>query len=260
MRQPPGPLSDNLQRFVEYATHPDYQLVLGNRPLIYFLPEGGDFLGRLDNLRWLQDALKQIRSQVMAAGKGNPYMVVMHFNPAEARRFISEIGFDAISAYAVQRSRQAGTYGALAAEVRDYWEEQKASGAKVVPLIMTGWDRRPRVVNPVPWEMMYRTRPDEINYYYVAPTPAELAGHVADAVTWVNRNKIAAEADTAVIYAWNENDEGGWLVPTLGERDARVKAMGARVRQMCPAKPSGGSRDRAPRAPAPRVPDFDAID
>ena len=30
-----------------------------------------------------------------------------------------------------------------------------------------------------------------------------------------------------LVYAWNENSEGGWLVPTLGEGTARVDALAA---------------------------------
>jgi len=28
-----------------------------------------------------------------------------------------------------------------------------------------------------------------------------------------------------LIYAWNENDEGGWLIPTLSGGDARLEAV-----------------------------------
>lgn len=39
---------------------------------------------------------------------------------------------------------------------------------------------------------------------------------------WIVQNPITAEANTLLIYAWNENDEGGWLIPTYREKATRV--------------------------------------
>jgi hypothetical protein len=89
------------------------------------------------------------------------------------------------------------------------------SGAKVVPLVTAGWDRRPRVMNPVSWETPPR-RSDEMDYYYASPSPRELAAHLQRALSWCARHRGAAEANAILIYAWNELDEGGWLVPSLG--------------------------------------------
>ena len=44
------------------------------------------------------------------------------------------------------------------------------------------------------------------------------------------KNKIAANAQCALIYAWNEHDEGGWLCPTLYEGSARIEAVGKMIR------------------------------
>jgi len=35
----------------------------------------------------------------------------------------------------------------------------------------------------------------------------------------------SASSRAVIIYAWDENDEGGWLVPTLGEGTARLDAL-----------------------------------
>ncbi len=42
---------------------------------------------------------------------------------------------------------------------------------------------------------------------------------------WVARYPETAEANAILIYAWNEIDEGGWLVPTLAEGTARLDAI-----------------------------------
>ena len=52
--------------------------------------------------------------------------------------------------------------------------------------------------------------------------------------TRLRRNPDAAAAQAALIYAWNETDEGGWLVPTRrpdGSPDTgRIAALGAVLR------------------------------
>ena len=98
---------------------------------------------------------------------------------------------------------------------------------------MAGWDRRPRVEHPVPWETWQKPG-QGLDRFYHAPTPAELATHVQDALDWL-RDNPAAPARCALIYAWNENDEGGWLVPTLaadGTPDTRrIEALGHVLRR-----------------------------
>lgn len=54
--------------------------------------------------------------------------------------------------------------------------------------------------------------------------------NVQKAVAWVNARPDAAPARAILIYAWNENDEDGWLVPTRGDGDWRVRAVGQALR------------------------------
>ena len=93
-----------------------------------------------------------------------------------------------------------------------------------VPLVSFGWDPRPRVDNPVPW-----TKYTDSNHYRAAEPP-QLAEHLKEALDWTAAHPAATEANSVLVYAWNENDEGGWLIPTLkpdGQADtARVEAVG----------------------------------
>ena len=78
--------------------------------------------------------------------------------------------------------------------------------------------------HPVPWEKHQRTG-EEADLYYEPPKPQELAEHASRALKWLQANRATAKAGLALIYAWNENDEGGWLVPTLSEGTARLDAL-----------------------------------
>ena len=149
----------------------------------------------------------------------------MLFRSGVGKKLADALGLDALSAYATQAAGNGTPYAALAKHAERFWDQCKATGKQVVPIAMSGWDRRPRVEHPVPWEK-YQQPGVGIEKYYETPTPAELAGHVARAVTWAKENPLACPAQAVIIYAWNEHDEGGWLCPTLSEGTARIEALG----------------------------------
>ena len=47
----------------------------------------------------------------------------------------------------------------------------------------------------------------------MAARPADFNSETAD---WTERNRDINPSNAIIIYAWNENDEGGWLIPTPG--------------------------------------------
>lgn len=217
-------LSDVAAWHVELFGHPDYQRVAGGRPL-YFL---GFLSDRLIAERWgsvegLRAAVARFRAAAIAAGSGDPFIVLMA-RPEDAARHVRALGADAASAYAIAGSEVAAPYAALAALVERRWDDYAAAGLQVVPTVMSGWDRRPRIENPVPWERWQRPGAG-MDRYYEAPRPEELAAHLHRALEWIAARPEAASARAALIYAWNENDEGGWLVPTLPFDDSRIDAV-----------------------------------
>lgn len=77
-----------------------------------------------------------------------------------------------------------------------------------IPTAIVGWDRRP-------WETAERG-----SYFYTGRTPALFGQHVRDLLAWMNTHpeEITAER-LALLYAWNEIGEGGYLLPTRGDPD-----------------------------------------
>jgi len=226
------------------ATHPalladpDCQRV-GGRPL-YFLGFLSDELiteawGGIAGLRAAVDGFRQ---RARRAGAGDPFIVLMTPVPDQARRWVALLGLDGVSAYAWQAGARAAPYAALAQTAERGWAAQAALGTPVVPTAMTGWDRRPRVQNPVPWESWQR--PGEgMDRHYAAPTPEELAAHLRRAIAFAG----SQAPRTGLIYAWNENDEGGWLEPTHPFDDARLRALRGAACRPLPA-------DRCVRLPS----------
>ncbi len=212
-------------RLFELMARPTYQRVAGGRPLY--------FVGFLDQ-KWLdawggEEGVKAVgeafRARATEYGLPRPYLVVMDFNPTEGERWRKLLGADAISSYATSAADEAAPYSKLTEYTENFWERCLATGAQVVPTVMSGWDRRPRIERPVPWEASYQQPGVGMERYYEAPTPSELTAHLGRALDWIEAHPDNSEPNCALIYAWNENDEGGWLVPTLSEGPARLVAL-----------------------------------
>jgi len=206
-----------VDRLVGLLSEPGYQEVAGGRPLIY--------LGFIDETKLpggvagLRRAVDSLRARVVAAGRKNPYLVIMDFVPADGQKWVEALGADALSSYATQGGGH-GSYADLTGHAEEFWERCRATGKLVVPIVMAGWDRRPRVEFPMFWEPNQKPGVG-IEKFYETPSPEQLAGHLDRTLQWSKTHAAPA----VIIYAWNENDEGGWIVPTLSEGDARLRAI-----------------------------------
>lgn len=219
----PSPL---IARHVALMRHPDYLRVAGGRPL-YFL---GFVTPALVEERWggidgLAAVVAGFRAQARREAGAEPFLAVM-VRPSLAG-LARRIGADALGAYThADGQAQGAAYADLAALAEARWAEQAATGLPVVPTAMAGWDRRPRVASPVPWEAWQRPGAG-MDRYYRAGSAEEIAAHVARCRDWAARD--AASAGACLVYAWNENDEGGWLIPTRPFDDARIEALRRRL-------------------------------
>jgi hypothetical protein len=231
----PDNVDATAERFSKLMAEAGYQTTPSGRPLFYFLNHGAEALKKI----WGGDAAfhratEALRKAARKRGLPDPYLAVMTWDVKGAKALADAAGLDAISAYAFQGGDRSAPFERLATVVERLWDEQRRTGAKVIPLAMSGWDRRPRVMNPVPWEH-FSTPMDQ---YYEPPTPDQLAQHIEHAAAWCRAHPDAADAQAVIIYAWNEHDEGGWLCPTLrpdGSPDAsRIDALGLELHSKAP--------------------------
>ena len=78
----------------------------------------------------------------------------------------------------------------------------------VVPNILSGWDSRPWETdwsqNTTGWWSLYASN----------RTPQKLYQHILNTESWMINHKDKTIGNLAIIYAWNEVCEGGYLVPT----------------------------------------------
>lgn len=190
-----------------------YQKVLGNRPLLYLLGYSGIQKKDVDSLR----------ARTVRAGLGTPYIVEMRVDGVYTT--LTTLGLDAFSMYASTWIGGGVPYDSLAHTDIAQWNWIGINNAlPTVPHITTGWDKRPRHDHPNQWE------PDPgPNAWVQMPTNAQISSHIADAKTWIKANPVIAAANTIIVYAWNEFDEGGWLCPNLFNYGgaSRINAVGS---------------------------------
>lgn len=190
-------------RAVALLKEPGYQTVLRGRPLVYAFqisPRGATLAARV----------KEFRQAARQAGL-DPYMVYMGWNPAADFERSSREGFDAVSAYAHGGAQR--TFEELSRSLESGpWQTAVKARTPYIPLVTTGWDKRPRKDHPVSWEKGHAYHRQET--FPSTATPREIADHLSRALAFVRGQADLCPANAVIIYAWNEHDEGGWLSPT----------------------------------------------
>jgi hypothetical protein len=212
----------DIARLVGYFRLDEYQRVASGRPLLFLLGPS-----KRDDPAWhdVKGSVDRLRAKTVAAGMRTPY-IVHQWGWDGAKDVIDWLGLDAMGAYAMHFDDKAAPFSTLAHKTEEKWEEWESSGAHVFPVVMSGWDRRPRVEHPVSWERA--DEPSAIERYYDPPTPGELSAHLRRALDWCSEHPRTADANGVLIYAWNEIDEGGWLLPSLWPEQGtkRLDAIG----------------------------------
>jgi hypothetical protein len=210
----------DIARLIDYFRQSNYQKVAGGRPLLFLAgPQ------KVDDPSWpnIKDRIEQLRDEAASAQLKRPYIVHL-WGWDGAKDVINWLKLDAMGAYSLNFGDRGASYVTLASKAQAKWDEWRATGVKVCPLVTTGWDRRPRVEHPVSWEKPDPA--DSIEFYYETPTRAELAAHLRAALDWCAKYQ-SADSGVVLIYGWNEIDEGGWLVPSLWRNQGtqRIEAI-----------------------------------
>lgn len=225
--------TNGVARIVKLMREPSYQRVANGRPLLYLFDVSDAWLAAWGGAEGARKLFDGLRAEIVANGCGDPYIVVMEYDPARGKRLMEIVGAQGISAYVWSGNGANTPYAELANGARAFWDACAATGAQVVPIAVAGWDRRPRVEHPVPWETWQKAG-EGMDRYYQRATPVELADHIKQAMKWAADRPLVCPAQAVLTYAWNEHDEGGWLCPTLnadGSANAdRLKAISAMKR------------------------------
>ena len=221
----PNELNFCTDKWVQLFQEKGYQKVDG-RPVIVF--NRHDLLlkkwGSADNLK---NAFKILNDKAIAAGLKEPLIGIVALpGPQNGWNNLTQMkaaGYNFFTGYNYGNDISAtGTsleqpYTQLPLTSNNIWE---LFGVKnvlpYVPTVTTGWDMRP-------WETGVPKA-----FYYTPRKAENIADFVSDALSWVKQNPDKTFSQPYIIlYAWNENGEGGYLTPTKSEGDVVLKAIKA---------------------------------
>ena len=176
-----------------------YMTVMDGRPLMYYFGESG-------NISAIADDIEYYRGLCVTLGIPAPFAVVMSLGASESFSAYA----DAVSNYAIGGAGGISFRESMNNAVKT-WDKHAADQMQFVPTVTTGWHNGPRIDNPVTW-----TKPGADSWVEYA-TDAEIQEHMENALWYMQqqKNSLFTMANTVMIYAWNEHDEGGWICPTL---------------------------------------------
>lgn len=179
-----------------YFKHPRYLLVDGKPLVIIFSPLGAD----KDGLTYLQEA---------ARNAGFPGVLV-----AECGTRSAADGFQIQAVYNVHSADGIGVdvtypFQKLMDINVAQWIRTDRQNMLYIPTITAGWDKRPCEIGTT-----------NLSPHYDRGTPAELENYVQRMVNWMKAYPGQVTKDKlAMIYAWNEYSEGGWITPCAEDPD-----------------------------------------
>lgn len=206
-----------------WLSDPQYQRAPDGRPLFFIFP-ADIFVQQYGSGENGKGAIDYLRQRSESMGAGNPFIVAMHWDVAVMKSVVEQLGLDAMSAYSAHDGGQAAqeqSYATLMTQNEQRWYSWKAAGTQVIPTVNAGWDNRPIDERPASWY------PPSEDPWFAESSPAEFAANSRKAVSFCRRYPATCEAETVVIYAWNEFAEGGYICPTLKGGSSRLDALGS---------------------------------
>eukprot|EP01084_Bolivina_argentea_P102985 184494_1 len=216
-------IPSNVEVYVDLMKQKTFQTVLDNRPLIYLFGFTNDTANQCGGWDKSKAVFDNIRGTAISNGLQNPYFVLMDFHIPRGHETAIKLGFDAISTYALPGGTNpvGAPFSDQVNAIKIWWNQAASLNYTFVPLVSTGWDPRPRAENPPPWT---HEGPD----HYLQPTAEELQNFVRDCIDFTCKyGNNVTEAQTIIIYAWNEcTENGACVIPTLGNGTLYVDALG----------------------------------
>ena len=194
--------------------HPRYLRVEGKPLLTIFSPRGADKEG----LAYLQEAARKAGFPgvaVACCGSGKPadgFAIKTHYNITPPRTWAT-------------RTPEEHPYQEV---IEANLQVLKGSPEQpLIPLATQGWDRRP-------WEGSdgrgLGPKGVPVSWHFVGGTPEAFGSLLERIVKWMDANPTLVTKDRlAMVYAWNEIGEGGWLVPCRQDPDGAYLKVICRV-------------------------------
>lgn len=219
-------------KWIELFRRPEHVRVDGKPLLIFF--SARELKNSFGGPAGTRKALDRLREKAVAAGlKGVCVAGCCTPGPEYGWDNLDELaacGFDVFTGYnypgaGAKPGVKQQTFASLIAGHEGIWEMfAKKTKVPYVPAVTSGWDMRPWERKDLP--------PQRQSIYYPDRTPTAVGEMVAKAIEWLDRRPDRTVRERLVlVYAWNENGEGGYLTPTKAEGDVYLRAVEAAARK-----------------------------
>jgi hypothetical protein len=208
------------QRWIELFQRPTHLKVAGEPLLIFFSPEElAKAFGGVDGVR---AALESLRTKARQGGlKG--VAVAACTGPSNKMADFARSGYTLLTGYNYSLGWMNGA-GAkpfqdlIAGNQQIFQQFAAKTPLPYVPVITIGWDRRP-------WEEK-QLPPEKMSVWYPDRTPQLVEEFVRAGVRWLDEHPDKTTAERLLLlYAWNENGEGGYLTPTGADKTEYLQAV-----------------------------------
>ena len=182
-----------------YLRLPNYYRIDG-RPYISFF-HVGELRACFGTDEKLRDALAAMRTRIVDAGLGNPYIVICGDAGKHSQEWYKTVGFDAVTAYnypAAGACTAQSPYPVFVGAHEDIWRAaHKVGVVPYLPLLTSNWDARP---------------------WHGAATNARFGRTTARFESGLKRLRAFLDETggrVGIIEAWNEWGEGSYIEPNL---------------------------------------------
>jgi len=208
------------QRWIELFRQPTH-LQLDEQPLlIFFSPE--ELHRAFGGVEGVRQALETLRTKAKQAGLAG-VAVAACTGPGGHLADLGRSGYTLLTGYNYNLGWLSGSGSQpfrklIDGSQRIFDQFAEKTPLPYVPVITAGWDRRPWEEDKFP--------PGKRSVWYPDRTPKQVEEFVRLGVRWLDKHPDKTTAQRLLlIYAWNENGEGGYLTPTAADGTEYLKAV-----------------------------------
>ncbi|AMV40541.1 glycoside hydrolase family 99-like domain-containing protein [Planctomyces sp. SH-PL62] len=211
--------------WIDQFKKPGHLKVGGEPLLIFFSPR--ELLKAFGSPDAVRGAFEALRKRAKAAGLAG-VKVAGCATPGPEHGWddlaeLSACGFDLFTGYNYPGAGRKGPelerpFAELIEGSEGVWDGfARKNSLPYVPVVTAGWDMRP-------WEKPGDARPPSL--YYVDRTPKAVGEAVERGLKWLDAHPDRTPPERLLlVYAWNENGEGGYLTPTKSGGTAFLDAF-----------------------------------
>jgi len=207
------------EKWIELFRQPTHLRLNGQPLLIFFSPE--ELRRAFGGVEGVRQALESLRAKAKQAGL--PGVAVAACTGPENLKALADSGYTLLTGYNYNLGWMSGGGSQpfrklIDGNQRIFEQFAEKTPLPYVPVITIGWDRRP-------WEEE-KLPPGKMSVWYPDRTPKLVKEFMRLGVQWLNKHPDKATPERLLlIYAWNENGEGGYLTPTATDGTEYLKAV-----------------------------------